>query len=166
MILQGCAIRGPLAQSPQPAGFDAVAIDSDLRAAIRARPDDVWDLVDQVTVDRFLFHHLDTAREVRALWSESGLVNTGKMAAALADAPARAVPLIDELSRCSIPTLAIVGLWDRNYGVDAVRDMVTRLDAAELIVLQDSAHFPNLEEPDAFCQAVLHHVARHCGGSL
>jgi len=165
LILAGCAIRGPLAQSPQPAGFDAIAANADLRAAIRARPDVVWDLVDQATVDRFLFHHPDTARQVRALWGESGLINTGKMAAALAAAPVRAVPLIDELASCSIPTLAIVGLWDRNYGVDAVRDMVTRLDDAGLLVLQDSAHFPNLEEPDAFCQAVLHHVARHSGGS-
>lgn len=162
LILEGCAVRGPLAQSPQPGGFDAVATDADLRAAIRARPDDVWELVDQATVDRFLFRHPESAREVRALWAESGLVNTGKMAAALAAAPARAVPLIDELASCSTPTLAIVGLWDRNYGVDAVRDTITRLGAAELLVLERSAHFPNLEEPDAFCQAVLRHVARHC----
>lgn len=155
LILEGCAIRGPLTPSSPAGGFDALATSADMRTAIRSDPENVWELVDQPTVDRFLFHDPAVAVTIRALWAESGLVNTGKMATALGTAPPRPVPLIDDLAAIDVPVLAIVGLWDRNYGVDAVRDMVTRLPGATLLVLHESAHFPNIEEPAAFSEAVL-----------
>ncbi|MGW7682478.1 alpha/beta fold hydrolase [Kribbella sp. NPDC054772] len=155
LIIQGTGLAGPLTPSPWAAGFEAVAANDDMRTAIRAAvarsgPRAVWDVADRETTDRFLFHQSATAKLVRGLWEESGLVNTGDMSAALAKQPSRPVPLVDELAGLDLPVLVLVGLWDRNAGVDACRDLVTRLPRAVLRVFDNSAHFPNVEEPDRY----------------
>lgn len=155
LILQGTPLAGPLTPSTWGSGFEAVAADDEMRAAIRAAvaesgPSAVWDVVDRETVDRFLFRRPAAARRVRELWAESGLVNTGEMAAALAGEPPRSVPLVDELAALEVPVLVLVGFWDRNAGVDACRDLAARLRRAQLRVFDDSAHFPNVEEPDRY----------------
>ncbi len=159
LILHGTGLSGPLAQSPQPAGFDAVAPDDQIRTAIRTAyqrggPDAVWDVVDRETVDRFLFHQPGSARRVRHLWEEGGIVNTGKMAAALAKLPAREVPLIDQVAALDVPTLILIGLWDRNAGLDACRDLASRLPRARLRIFDNSAHFPNVDEPDRYVEEI------------
>jgi proline iminopeptidase len=126
-----------------------------MRAAIRAAvaesgPGAVWDVVDRETVDRFLFRRPAAARRVRELWEESGLINTDEMAAALAAEPPRRVPLVDELAALDVRVLVLVGFWDRNAGVDACRDLAARLPRAQLCVFGESAHFPNVEEPDRY----------------
>ncbi|WP_165547396.1 alpha/beta fold hydrolase [Kribbella sindirgiensis] len=155
LILQGTALAGPLTPSPWGAGFEAVAASDEMRAAIRTAvadegPGAVWDVVDRPTVDRFLFHQPAAARRVRELWAESGLINTGEMAAALAKEPPRSVPLVDELAALDVPVLVLIGFWDRNAGVDACRDLATRLPGARLRVFDESAHFPNVEEPERY----------------
>jgi proline iminopeptidase len=159
LILQGTGLAGPLTPSPWPAGFEAVATDNEMRAAIRTAveqsgPRAAWDVVDRATVDRFLFHNPASAKTVRALWAESGLVNTGELSAALAEQPPRPIPLVDELAALDLPVLILIGLWDRNAGVDACRDLATRLPQAQLCVFDDSAHFPNVEEPGRYVNAV------------
>jgi proline iminopeptidase len=159
LILQGTGLAGPITPSPWGAGFEAVAADNEMRHAIRAvvqesGPRAVWEVVDRETVDRFLFHRPGAAERVRELWAESGLVNTGEMAADLAKQPPREVPLVDELAELDVPVLILVGLWDRNAGVDGCRDLATRLPHAELRVFEDSAHFPNVEEPDRYVEEV------------
>lgn len=160
LLLQGTGLTGPLTPSPEAAGFDAVAADDETRASIRRAAarggiDAVWDVVDQSTVDRFLFHVPGSANRVRALWRASGLHNSGAMAAALASAPARCRPLVDDLAQISVPTLILIGLWDRNAGVDAARDLATRLQSAQLVVFEQSAHFPNVDEPDRYVEVII-----------
>lgn len=155
LILQGTALAGPLTPSPWAAGFEAVATDDKMRSAIRAAvqesgPHAAWDVVDRETIDRFLFHQPGSAKKVRDLWEASGLINTGELAADLARQPARGVPLLDQLADLDVPVLILVGFWDRNAGVDACRDLATRLPHAQLRVFEGSAHFPNVEEPDRY----------------
>jgi proline iminopeptidase len=158
LILHGTALAGPLTPSTLASGFDAVAADDEMRRAIRAAagqgPYAVWDVVDQETTDRFLFHHPEAARKVRALWAESGRRNTGEMQAALAKQPPRPVTLQDQLATLDTPVLVLIGLWDRNAGVDASRDLATRLPRAELRVFEDSAHFPNVEETARYVEEI------------
>jgi proline iminopeptidase len=156
LILNGFGAPGPLAVSPQPAGFDAVTTDETLRARIRdcATADDIWAIVDRPTVDRFLFHQPQNADRVRALWAGSGLINTGAMAAALADQPPRNRPLIDELAGLDVPTLVLIGLHDRNAGVDACRDLTSRLRNGRLVVFAGSAHFPHIEETERYVETI------------
>ncbi|TDW97685.1 proline iminopeptidase [Kribbella sp. VKM Ac-2566] len=155
LILQGTALAGPLTPSPWGSGFEAVATSDEMRAAIRTAvaesgPRGVWEVVDRPTIDRFLFQQPAAARRVRELWGESGLINTGEMAAALAKEPPRSVPLADELAALDVPVLVLIGFWDRNAGVDACRDLATRLPRAQLRVFDESAHFPNVEEPERY----------------
>lgn len=164
LILHGTALADRSRPSPWPSWFEAVAADDAMRTAIRAAvkrsgPGAVWDVADRETTDRFLFHQPTAARRVRELWAESGLVNTGAMAAALAEQPARAVPLVDELAELDIPVLVLIGLWDRNAGVDGPRDLATRLPRAELCVFEDSAHFPNVEETDRYVAEIARFLA-------
>jgi proline iminopeptidase len=140
-------------------GFEAVATNDDMRTAIRAAveqsgPRAVWDVVDRATIDRFLFHHPATAKRVRDLWAESGLTNTGEMSAALAQQSPRPVPLVDELAALDLPVMILIGFWDRNAGVDACRDLATRLPNAHLRVFHNSAHFPNAEEPARYIEDI------------
>ncbi|MFG1906782.1 alpha/beta fold hydrolase [Kribbella sp. NPDC048928] len=151
LILQGTGLTARGAPSPWVSGFEAVATDKALRTAIRAAqersgPSSVWDVVDRKTTDRFLFHRPGVATLVRDLWERSGLVNMGAMDAALAAQPPRTRPLVDELAEVDVAVLVLIGLWDRNAGVDGPRDLATRLPRAELRVFEDSAHFPNVEE--------------------
>ena len=110
----------------------------------------VWGLVDQETVDRFLFCSPTAAALNRNLWQESGLVNTGDMRRALSARPKE--PL--DLSRLAIPTLVLVGRHDRNVGVDACRAVSAGIAGARLVVFEESAHFPDIEEPFRYAAAV------------
>lgn len=159
LILQGTALAGPLTPSPWTSGFEAVATSDELRTAIRVAvaesgPGAVWEVVDRETTDRFLFHQPAVAQQIRGLWEESGLVNTGELAGALAKQPPRPVPLADDLAALDVPVLVLIGLWDRNAGVDACRDLATRLPRARLHVFHGSAHFPNAEEPAEYAAEV------------
>lgn len=159
LILQGTALAGPLTPSTWGSGFEAVATDDEMRTAIRSAveqsgPHAAWDVVDRETTDRFLFHQPASAKQVRDLWEESGLINTGEMAADLGKQPPRVVPLVDDLAALHIPVLVLVGFWDRNAGVDACRDLTTRLPHARLRVFDDSAHFPNVEETERYIDEI------------
>ncbi|GAA1160243.1 alpha/beta fold hydrolase [Kribbella jejuensis] len=164
LILQGTGLAERSRPSPWPSGFEAVAADDAMRTAIRVAversgPSAVWDVVDRETTDRFLFHQPAVAQRIRELWAESGLVNTGAMSAALAEEPVRAVSLVDELAELDLPVLVLIGLWDRNAGVDGPRDLVTRLPRAELHVFENSAHFPNAEETDRYVNKIARFLA-------
>lgn len=121
--------------------------------SVSARLDQVWQHVDTETVDRLLFHNHDAARLNRRLWSESGLINTGYMLTALSQQTA-AFPLIDRLSAIQCPTVVLVGLYDRSTGLEACRDVAATVPNARLVVFENSAHFPDIEEPERYAAVV------------
>lgn len=101
----------------------------------------------------------DLAAEYTVVYPDrvAGLILQGT---ALAAEPPRRVPLVDELAALEVRVLVLVGFWDRNAGVDACRDLATRLPQAQLHVFGESAHFPNVEEPDRY----LAEIAAFTGG--
>jgi proline iminopeptidase len=153
-------------------GFEALAT-GERREQIRAlaaqpvqspmqRINAVWALADRAGVDRFLFHNQSAAALNRKLWEQSGLSNSGRMAAVVfADENARATPLVDELNRITARTLVLVGRHDRNVGLDMERDLADRIPSATLLIFDNSAHFPDMEEPDAYAAAVRGFLKRH-----
>ena len=151
----------------QLSGFRAVA-QGEMAAAIReiqkedapagARLEKVWNTVDTDTVDRLLFHEPENAKRNRKLWRESGLVNTGDMFKALAKQPKRD-SLFDRLQAVEAPTLIMVGLHDRNVGLELCRDVALLIRQAQLVVFENSAHFPEIEEPAKYAQTVRHFVS-------
>ena len=113
----------------------------------------IWDAVEPADVDRFLFHQPAIAKLNRQMWQASGLVNTGLMAKALRAADDRE-PLLFRVKELDIPTLVMVGLYDRNSGVDVNRDLALRMPNARLVVFGESAHFPDMEEPARYAREV------------
>jgi proline iminopeptidase len=137
------------------AAADSVArIARDTAAPLAERWERAWAAVDQATVDRFLFHGAEAAAWNRRLWRESRLANTGAMFRALRRAPPPALPLRDRLRALRVPALFLEGLWDRNVGVDEVRNMAQATPGARFVVFRRSAHFPDIEEPAAWVRAV------------
>lgn len=121
----------------------------------------VWALVDTPTVDWFLFHNQAATRLNRDLWNQSGLTNSGDIHRALAVQPRESLLLRAGVAELSIPTLLLVGLYDRNVGVDYVRDLSETLPNSRLEVFDRSAHFPDIEEPEKYAET----VRRFIGGS-
>ena len=121
----------------------------------------LWEIVDSQTVDRLLFFNAEAAARNRRLWHESGLVNTGDMLHALTrQLHGETMPLFDRITSVACATLVLVGLYDRNVGVDLVRDVAARLGGAELVIFERSAHFPDIEEPERYARIVEAFLAR------
>jgi proline iminopeptidase len=114
----------------------------------------VWEIVDTETVDRLLFQKSEVARMNRTLWDEAGLVNTGHMHQALMAQQGARVPLFDRIQAIRVPTLVMVGLHDRNVGVEICRDVATLIPQGRLVVFEQSAHFPDMEETEEYAQTV------------
>jgi proline iminopeptidase len=121
--------------------------------SLEERLERVWKIVDTETVDRFLFHNRDVARMNRRLWQESGLTNTGEMHKVLAKQPV-ATPLLERIHAVQVPTLLMIGLYDRNIGIETTRDVTSLIPQARLALFDYSAHFPEMEEPEKYTQTV------------
>lgn len=148
-------------------GFQAVtsgAMGRQVRAiAATAEPlekryEEVWSTVDAVTVDDLLFYDEAAARLNRKLQRESGLINTGQMFRALRKHTS-GPRLRDRARDLPVPTLVLVGLHDRNVGVDAVRDLASALPQGCLALFEESAHFPDIEEPAKYAGHVQRFLA-------
>lgn len=146
----------------QLAGFAAVA-----QGAVRAKVEriltsgelpelmleQVWASVDTVTVDHLLFQSPEWATFNRRLWQASKLGNTGDMHRAL-----EAQPPTDtsrHLDKIFTPTLILTGRHDRNVPLALLREMAGQLPDARLHIFDHSAHFPDVEETEAYAREVL-----------
>jgi proline iminopeptidase len=72
---------------------------------------------------------------------------------------------VDRLANVSCPTLLIAGRHDVFTSFPQSYRIAKRLPDAEVVVLDDSGHFPWIEEPDAFFDAVVDWLERHAGSS-
>ena len=69
--------------------------------------------------------------------------------------------LTDRLPGISNPTLIVVGADDPATTVDMARTIHQRVAGSELVILKNAAHLSNLEQAEAFNEAVLAFLARH-----
>ncbi len=117
------------------------------------RLEKVWNIVNTETVDRFLFHNSKMSSINRRLWEESGLINTSLMHKALANQPMDA-PLLERIHAIPAPAVVMVGLYDRNVGIEICRDVTMEIPRARLVIFEHSAHFPDIEETDKYAEVV------------
>jgi proline iminopeptidase len=117
----------------------------------------VWNIVDTKTVDRLLFQNQTIAQQNRKLWGESKLTNTGLMAKVIMSHPME-TPLLDRLKHIKQKALIVTGLFDRNTGVPISKLIHNELENSELVLFKESAHFPDLEEPNRFSDIVLNYL--------
>jgi proline iminopeptidase len=122
--------------------------------------DRVWASMDAATVDRFLFHNPKAAVLNRTLWRESKWTNSGKMFRALKRHPRDGATLIERVRGLKVPTLLLIGAHDRNTGMKLQRELAGQLPSAKLAVFQESAHFPDMEEPELFTASVRRFLER------
>lgn len=117
----------------------------------------IWVAADTSTVNRFLFQDLEYALQNRAWWDESGLINTGEMARALAGM----APDLDDIGvSVKAPVLLLIGLHDRNVPLTLVKRLATTLPDARLVLFEHSAHFPDIEETEHYAHVVLKFLAQ------
>ncbi|MGX1266042.1 proline iminopeptidase [Rossellomorea marisflavi] len=147
-------MQSPLQKLVQIAGFASVGatgICSD--ATIEETYQALWDHADTAMVDKLLFQDPSLAAMNRKWWEESGLVNTGLMMSALENDTSR--PSLEKrLSDIPHPALILVGAFDRNTGIPVASRIHSRLQHSALTILSKSAHFPDIEEPEAFTRCV------------
>jgi pimeloyl-ACP methyl ester carboxylesterase len=58
------------------------------------------------------------------------------------------------LHRVDLPTLVLWGAADRMARPDYGRLLASALPAAELVLVQDAGHYPEIEQPDAVISAI------------
>jgi 3-oxoadipate enol-lactonase len=71
-----------------------------------------------------------------------------------------ALDLTDRLRAISVPTLVIVGEEDSGTPVAAARTIHERIKGSELVILKSASHLSNVEQPEAFNQAVTGFLAK------
>jgi proline iminopeptidase len=113
----------------------------------------IWELVDSKSVDLLLFQNQDIAKKNRKLWEESNLENTGLMVMALQKNPVK-TPLFERLIEVNHQSLIITGVFDRNTGIPISTLIHKELRNSEMVLFNNSAHFPDLEEPEKFNSTV------------
>lgn len=68
--------------------------------------------------------------------------------------------LTDRLSAIRLPTLVIVGEEDQGTPVAAARTIHEQIKGSELLVIPSAAHLSNMEQPEAFTNAVVKFLGR------
>ena len=69
--------------------------------------------------------------------------------------------LTHRLGEISTPTMVVVGADDPATTVEMARTIHQGIRGSELVVLKNAAHLSNLEQPEAFNEAVLGFLKRH-----
>ncbi|MFC5270367.1 alpha/beta fold hydrolase [Adhaeribacter terreus] len=136
--------------------------DSSLKAGIRKILKDtttleqkynrVWSISSSANVDRFLFAQPEKAALNRKLWQESKLKNTGLMAKVYLKHNKN--DLIPTVSGLATPTLIISGAHDKNGGFHTGLALKKALPNNTFRIYENSAHFPDMEEPERFAADV------------
>jgi pimeloyl-ACP methyl ester carboxylesterase len=100
----------------------------------------------------------DPARTPLSRWGAS----SGRFSAQRLQAFIRSIqntPRFDvepDLSRITVPTLVIVGRYDPQCPIENSECIAKGIPGARLVVCEQSGHFPFIEEPDVFRDAVRH----------
>lgn len=122
--------------------------------AERVRRDGLEPIADAVIArwftPAFMQGHPDEVASIQQLFVSSNASGYASTCEALA-----AMDLRPDLARINVPTLIVAGGSDQATPVDQSRLIAERIDGARLVVLENAAHLANLEQPEAFANAVL-----------
>ncbi|GAA4301077.1 alpha/beta hydrolase [Nibribacter koreensis] len=161
LILSSPAELSPANMLVQIQGFYSIG-DAPLRSGIEKVLKDttsltqkynrVWGLANVATVDKFLFVDAAKAQFNRQLWQESKLTNTGLMAKVYLQN--NKADLLELAKNHPTPTLLISGLHDKNGGLHTALGLKQILPNSQHKLYEQSAHFPDIEEPNRYAQDV------------
>jgi 2-hydroxy-6-oxonona-2,4-dienedioate hydrolase len=130
-------------------GLSMQAVESPTRERIRARLS--WLMADQADVT-------DELVGVRqAIYSRPGFRDSMRHLLCLQEPDIRARNLVtdEDLARISAPTLVLWTTGDPSGPPESGREIAEKIPGARFVLLQDAAHWPQWEQPDAFNELVL-----------
>jgi proline iminopeptidase len=149
------------------AGKVLAAVDpKDTCALTKARLAFVGDALAE-PADNEAFHHLQqfhnpkTLDEQTRIDKEGGFTNTGEAASALLSPSGGFLCYRAKPASLTMPTLVLVGTYDRAVGVEAQRVLARQAPHATYVEFANSAHFPYEEEPGPFSAAVFSFLDSH-----
>ncbi len=65
---------------------------------------------------------------------------------------------MDKVKSINIPTKIIVGLYDRNTGIEISRDIAERIPNSTMTILYNSAHYPESEELENYAKEIIYFI--------
>jgi 3-oxoadipate enol-lactonase len=68
---------------------------------------------------------------------------------------------LDRLPAITTPTLVVVGAEDASTPLEMAEQIHERIPSSELVVLEGAAHLSNIDQADAFNEAVLRFLTDH-----
>ena len=71
------------------------------------------------------------------------------------------INVTDRLKDIRVPTLVVVGACDIGTPVSMAQAIHDNLPGSQLLVIEGAAHFPNIEQPDAYTRALLNFLSGH-----
>jgi 3-oxoadipate enol-lactonase len=92
---------------------------------------------------------------VRDFVREMNLIALKNEASGLGDEQPLEPPAVDRLAEIQVPTLIIVGEYDRSEIVARAEILERSIPDARKVMLPGTAHLPNMESPDEFNWIVL-----------
>jgi len=75
------------------------------------------------------------------------------------------IDVTDRLKDIRVPALVIVGARDVGTPVSMAQAIHDNLSGSQLVVIENAAHFPNVEQPDAYTRALLTFLKGHSDGA-
>ncbi|HEX6292195.1 MAG TPA: alpha/beta hydrolase [Herpetosiphonaceae bacterium] len=150
LILVGAGLSGNPAAGEPPRQWEEVVSSFEQGELERTAELEVQIWVDgpQRTPDQVTPQVRDLVREMNLIALKNDSLKLGSE-----QQPER--PAIERLDEIRVPTLVIVGDQDQPYVVETAELLERRITGARRVVMRDTAHVPNMEQPDQFNQIVL-----------
>jgi 3-oxoadipate enol-lactonase len=71
------------------------------------------------------------------------------------------INLTSRLKEIACPAMVVVGEQDAGTPVDMAREIHAAMPGSELVIIPSASHLSNIEQPEAFNQAITGFLARH-----
>jgi len=161
LILVGSAPGGYQTKRPRPAPI--AAVDAALERGDFAT---AAELETQIWVDGIGRTPDQVAPAIRDLVRAMNMIALQNEVLALGQPQPLDPPAAQRLAEVQAPTLLLVGDLDQPRTLDAIEFMAERLSNARKMVMTDTAHLPNLEQPEQFNAIMLDFLAHYGGRNL
>jgi len=161
LILVGSAPGGYQTKRPRPAQI--AAVDAALERGDFAT---AAELETQIWVDGIGRTPDQVAPAIRDLVRAMNMIALQNEVLALGQPQPLDPPAAQRLAEVQAPTLLLVGDLDQPRTLDAIEFMAERLSNARKMVMTDTAHLPNLEQPEQFNAIMLDFLAHYGGRNL
>lgn len=129
-------------------------------STIEKKKEQIWSIVDDETIAKLSLYNHSLIPEAMSIMKESSKYGFNEdFHNSITKAPIIYPTLLDKIKDISIPTKIIVGLYDRNTGVEISRDIAERIPNSTLTILNNSAHYPESEELENYSKEIIDFIS-------